>query len=317
MNVQQTERRIKGTVVRVPSVTVEHRTVVSIGRWLKVASVTDEELIEGDTVSNPQPFINSLRTAGLPADIFTFSQRLPDIVPRYSYPVEWDNVAAIPIVSFTDWWDKRVEYDVRKAVKRAKRLGVTVQLSTFNDAFVEGVCQIYNESPIRQGRKFSHYGKDFATIKDELATYLNRSEFLGAYYEGSLIGFIKMVYVGKVATTLHVISRIKYFDKKPMNALIAKAVEICESRGMSHFAYGSYTYNDSETSLTEFKRRNGFEKIVVPRYYIPLTLIGRIALRFRLHHPLPSLVPGPLMVYLRKLRGQWTNRRLRPIAERS
>jgi len=44
--------------------------------------------------------------------------------------------------------------------------------------------------------------------------------------------------------------------------------------------YCNYIYNDPKSSLTEFKRRNGFEQVLLPRYYIPLTLKGKIALRW-------------------------------------
>ena len=76
---------------------------------------------------------------------------------------------------------------------------------------------------------------------------------------------------------------IKHYDKRPANALIAKAVELCEQQGMSYLMYCNYVYNDPESSLTEFKRRNGFEQALVPRYYVPLTLKGKIALRLGLH----------------------------------
>lgn len=277
----------------------------------------DEELVEGETVSDPPSFISRVKNTELKADIFTFAQKLPDIVPKHQYRLEWDNIAVIPITTFSDWWEKRAEYDVRKAVKRAKKLGVVIRLSEFNDAFVEGVCRIYNESPIRQGRSFVHYQKDFQAVKCETSTYLERSAFVGAYYNDELIGFIKMVYVGSIATTLHVIGQKKHFDKKPMNALIAKAIEVCELKGMSHMVYGSYTYNDPNSSLTEFKRRNGFEKVLLPRYYVPLTLRGRIALRLNLHHPLPDLVPVPVLAQIRRLRSLWYRRRLQSLAEAS
>ena len=47
--------------------------------------------------------------AGLDADIFTFAQKLPNTVPKHSHYMEWDNLAVIPITTYSDWWDKRVE----------------------------------------------------------------------------------------------------------------------------------------------------------------------------------------------------------------
>jgi hypothetical protein len=311
------EVRIKGKAIRVPSACISDRTVVASGNWLKIAAVADEELVEGETVQNPELFVAGLKSSDLKVDIFTFAQKVPDAVPKYNYHLEFDNAAVIPITSFSYWWEKRAEYDVRKAVKRAKRLGVVVKPAEFNDAFVEGICRIYNETPVRQGKAFWHFQKKFDAVKRENSTYLDRSAFIGAYYNNELIGFIKMVYVGPVATTLQVISQQRHFDKKPTNALIAKAVEICELKGVTHLIYGSYVYQDRNSSLTEFKRRNGFEQVLLPRYYIPLTAKGKLALKLDLHHQLANRIPEPMASSLRKLRTLWYNRRFHAPLEAS
>ena len=139
----------------------------------------------------------------------------------------------------------------------------------------------------------------------EKSTYLERSEFIGAYYENELIGFIKMVYVDRIAKTLHVISRTKHASKKPTNALIAKAVDICEQKKITHLVYGNYRYGDMNSSLTEFKRRNGFEEICVPRYYIPLTTKGRLCLELGLHHGIKPVLPRSILRALRSARSKF------------
>lgn len=311
------EIQVKGKAVRVPCACINGRTVITAGRAIKIASIMDEQLLDGETVGDPEIFIAQLRQTSLKADIFTFVQKLPDVVPKHKYHLEWDNAAVIPITSYSNWLESRVEYDVRKAIKRAKRLGVVVEVATFDDAFVEGIRGIYNESPVRQGKAFWHYQKNFATVKRENSTYLDRSGFIGAYCNGELIGFIRMVYVDTIATTLQVITQKKHFDKKPMNALIAKAVEVCEQKGLSHFVYGSYIYTDANSSLTEFKRRNGFEEALIPRYYIPLTWKGGVALKLNLHRQLAGWIPQPVSALLRSMRNRWRDRQLRSIAKSS
>ncbi len=259
--------------------------------------------------SEPEAFVSRLKNAPLAADVFTFSQRVPDVVQKFQYRVHWDNRAAIRITTYADWLDNRAQYDVKKAVKRAKKLGVVVRTAVYDDAFVEGIRRIYDESPIRQNQVFWHYHKDFATVKRENGTFLDRSEYIGAYYNDELIGFIKMVYVGSVASTFQVISQKKHSDKKPTNALIAKAVEICEQKGLSHFVYGRYSSGDPNSSLTEFKRRNGFEQIMVPKYYLPLTARGRVALSLNLHQP-TGRIPDPVLNFLREVRRRWRARSL-------
>ena len=297
------EIRVKGQPVRVPSACILGRTVITTGRWIKTALVMDEEMVEGETVEDPESFRYLLKYSGLQADLFTFAQKLPDVTPRYPYHLEWDNAAVIPITTFADWLARRADSSVRKNLKRATRCGVVTKLADFDDALVEGICGINNESPMRQGKPFWHYQKDFDAVKRENATYLDRSVFIGAFLDGELIGFIKMVYVGTVATTVQVISQKRHSGKKPTNALLAKAVEICEQKGMSHLVYGQYAYHGVNNSLTEFKRRNGFKQALLPRYYVPLTAKGALALKLKLHRGLADSIPAPVLAQLLKLRG--------------
>ena len=117
------------------------RTVITRGKWLKIAAVQDEELVEGDTVTDPASFVRRLKDTGLKADIFTFRQKLPDTSPKYPYQLEWDNLAVIPITTFSDWWERRVEPSVRRAVRKAAKAGVVVKLADFDDHVVRVVCQ--------------------------------------------------------------------------------------------------------------------------------------------------------------------------------
>jgi hypothetical protein len=179
----------------------------------------------------------------------------------------------------------------------------------FDDDFVKGIQGIYNETPIRQGRRFWHFGKDFETVKRESSTYLDRSEFLGAYSDDELIGFIKIVYVDRMATLIHILSKNAHQDKRPINAMLAKAVEACVKRGISFLIYGKYTYEGNESSpLTEFKRRNGFEEIRYPRYFLPLTAKGGLAIQLGFHNGAKALIPRRATNLLRNLRSQFYQR---------
>ena len=311
-----TEIRVKGKTVFLPSVQIDGRTVIASGKWIRIAAVFDEELIEGNTVADPESFVCDLKKSGLKADLFTFAQRLPEKTPRYGYHREYDNAAAIPITTFAHWWKESTEYSIRKGVNRAKKLGVVTRVAEFTDEFVEATCPIYNEIPVRQGKAFWHYGKDFHAIKRELGTYLERSTYIGAYHLDELIGFMKIVWVGTTGTIMQILSAKKHFDKRPNNSLIAKAIEICESKGKSHFIYGSFVYYDPNSSLTEFKRRNGFEAVPLPRYYIPLTIKGKLALKLGLHRGIAANTPTPILRQFLKLRRMWSARRLKA-AERT
>ncbi len=290
-----TEVNGRGQAISPRSACIDGRTVLVEGRVIKIASIFDEQWIEGACLEEPRPFIDELQKRRTGADIFVFTQQLPDLKPRHEYHIEWDNIAVIPVSSYETWFKDSIEYDVRKAVKKAVRMGVQVKAVSFSDEFVNGIQQIYNESPVRQGKYFWHYGKDFKTVKLENSTYLDRSEFIGAYYQNELIGYIRLVYIGCVASTLQVIAMNRHFDKKPVNALIAKAVEICEQKKMRYLVYDRYDFGSKDkSSFTEFKRRNGFQKMPFPRYFVPLTLTGELALRIGLHRGIKELTPSGL-----------------------
>jgi len=308
---------VRGKKVRVPAVQVQSRTVAVIGKWLKIASVFDEEAISGEVVPDPEPFLHELALTKCGADIFTFSQRIPYTQPKYCYPFEWDNAAALPITSYDDWFGKRIGTDVKQNVKKAVKRGVVTRSMPFDDAFVQGIVDIYNETPIRQGRPFWHYGKDFETVKADCAHCLEKSEFIGAYCGDEMIGFIKLLRVGLTNDLVLIVSKQKHFDKKPTNALLAKAVEVCAQKGVPYLTYAKFAYGSkANSSLAEFKRRHGFEQINYPRYYVPLTNIGRLAIRFKLYRTLSEILPEKALAFLLDVRARHYKRRDRLYSKR-
>jgi hypothetical protein len=301
----RSEIRVKGKTVSAPSVQIDGRTVITRGKWLKTAIVCEEELIDGETVKNPEAFIRRLKQSDLKADLFTFGQRVPNSTPMHGYPVEWENAAVIPVTTFSQWWRERAEYSIRKAVNKAKKLGVSVRVVGFTDQVAEAIWRLYSETPVRQGKAFWHYKKDLPSVKKELATYLDRSVFLAAYFGDELIGSMKITYVGSTAAIMQIFCASRHFDKRPNNALIAKAVEVCELEAKKFLIYGSYVYYDANSTLTEFKRRNGFEPVALPRYYVPLTFKGKLSLRLGFHRGILGNVPQRVLRQFLTLRRMW------------
>jgi hypothetical protein len=266
-----------------------HNIVITRG-FIRSAAIQDEEWIQGEQIAEPEAFIRFLQSAR-PADIFTFARPIPESEACYPFHFEWDNVAVVKPGQFAQWWES-LPQETRKNVRRSQRRGVTVSRVNFDDELVHGISKIYNETPIRQGRKFLHYGKSFEQVKTGNATYLNRSEFIGAFFNGELIGFIKFVKVNNVARIMQIVSMEAHTDKRPTNALLAKAIEICCEKRVTHLVYGKYVYGKKESSsVTEFKRRNGFERLSFPRYYVSLTRAGAFAIHCGLHRGLAQLVP--------------------------
>ncbi len=67
-------------------------------------------------------------------------------------------------------------------VRRAEK-GLTVRKFRSTTSSFEGIHAIYNESPVRQGRPFWHYGKDVEIVRRENATFLERSVFIGVFLD--------------------------------------------------------------------------------------------------------------------------------------
>jgi hypothetical protein len=252
-----------------------------------------------------------LRKSGSRIDLFTFIQKLSDTKPKYSYPVEWDNMAALRISSFDDWM-ARLRPRIRTMIRKTAKDGVIAREVPFDESLIQGIHAVYNETPIRQGRRFPHYGKGIEALRAMKATFLDRSVFIGAFFEGHLIGFVKLVTdeEGTQAGLMHILSMNQHRDKAPTNALIAQSVRSCAERGISYFWYCNFSYGRKHhDSLAEFKRRNGFEKIELPRFFVPLTLRGRLALRLGLHHRMSERIPEPVAATYRRVRSLWYARR--------
>ena len=287
--------------------TVGNRTVIVTGRLLRIALVKSEAWLETEAVNDPSTFISELAQTPLRPDILTFAQRVPDVSPKWKYPMEWDNVAVIPLAGgFKDWWENRLPQEARKNARRAAKRGVTTRLVRLTDDVVRGIMEINNESLMVQGRPSRHYGKDFDTVKRDYSSFPDRSDYIAAYCGEEFIGLVWLVRMGRVVALSQLSTKIKYFDKRPANALIARTVEFCCEQGFQYLTYGKYLYGkNTESSLMEFKRRIGFEQMAVPRYYVPLTLTGRLALRVNLHHGIKNILPPRLVLALVKLRSRY------------
>ena len=295
MSVDYSEVRVRGKITKVPSIRVNGATIVITGKWIKIAAVRNDQLVEGSVVDDPAVFISELKAREPRADIFTFPQKVYEKTPKYQYPFEWDDAAAVCTENFDAWWDK-LPQEARKNTRRAAKRGVSIRVAEFDDEFVKGIKAIYDESPLRQGKRFYHFGKDLETIKKEQGEYIERSEFLGAYYQDELIGFIKLVYVDRIAKIMQILAKNRHYDKRPLNALISKAVEVCNKKGMSHLIYGNFNYgNKAKSDLVVFKVRNGFQPLPFPRYYVPLTLKGSLALKIKWHRGLIGMLPSGLI----------------------
>ena len=293
------ETLVNGRPTDVQCVDIRGQTYVVNGGPVSIIRLEDEWF---EDVEDHEAVIQALKSQARPSpDILTFWQRMPDVQARQDLHTEWEDIAVLPIQSYDHWWKNQIKSRVRNQIRKAEKEGLVVKEVAYDDDFVRGMTAIFNESPVRQGRPFWHYGKSFDTVKTQFARYLHRERMIGAYINEELIGFIMLADAGRFGVTGQIISSIKHRDKSPNNALIAKAVEVCAEQKLGYLIYLFW----SEDSLAEFKRRCGFERVAVPRYYVALTPKGRLALKLGLHRGWKALLPVRLKSVLKRLRTRW------------
>lgn len=265
------------------------------GKVIRIVRMVDEWHVD---VDQPLEIIGRLKANKVKADIFSFWQRPPDTEPRFDFHCESDSIAVLKIESYDRWWKNQINAKTRNLVRKATKKGVELKTVALDDELVRGIAGIFNETPIRQGKPFWHYGKSTKVVMGEMADRLDISEFVGAYYRGDLIGFIKLIYETDYVMMVEILSRIGQRNLAPNNALVAKAVERTAARDYRYLVYAKWV----EGSLGRFKINNGFEKVDLPRYYVPMSLKGKIVLKLNMHKGLKSLLPPPLMQRLKTVR---------------
>jgi hypothetical protein len=287
------------------------------GRVIRIARPDADKF---QFLDDPEALLDGLRKSEKRVDLFTFMQIMPETSPKYAYPMEWDNLAVLQVYTFDTWWTKQIDAKTRNMVRKADKKGLQVREVQFDEAIIHGIWEIYNECPVRQGRRFPHFGKDLETVRQEEATYLDRSIFIGAYLGNKLIGFIKLLCDERQtqAGLLNIVSLIQHRDKAPTNALVAQAVRSCAERGIPYLVYSNFSYGKKQRdTLSDFKHNNGFRRIDLPRYYVPLTPIGSAAYRLGLYKKLSDHFPESVLTMLRELRNIWYSRRFGSVMEAS
>jgi hypothetical protein len=289
---------VKGNPAKLDCVEIRGQTYSISKGAVRIVSLEDEWF---EDMTEPAAVMETLTDSGLKVDLFTFWQRLPELQPKYPYYQEWESVAALPIHSYDHWFNNQISSRARNQIRKARREGVELRETAYDDEFVRGMTGIFNETPVRQGRPFWHYGKDFETVKRQFSRYVFREEMIGAYYGGEMIGLIMLGITERYAITGQIISRISHRDKATNNLLIAKAVEVCAKKHLPYLVYLFW----SDDGLAEFKRRCGFEETKLPRYFVPLSAKGKLALKFGLHRGWKAALPENIKGNLKKLRKLW------------
>jgi hypothetical protein len=289
------------------SVVIDNKSLVIKGRLFKTARLQDEYYVPA---GDPSEIIPQLRASSHRVDIFTFVQEIHDPTPHYEFHQVCDELAVLPIKDYDFWFNKQLYFKPRNKLRKALKSGVQVKVVAFTDELVGQIKAVYDEAPVRQDKRNWNYGKDLGTLKREHSTFLDTSEFIGAFVANELIGFAKLTCSGKTGMLMNIVAKNSHRNKAPSNALIAKSVELCAARQLTHLAYGSWRGR----GLQDFKVANGFQRYQVPRYFVPLTMRGTMALGLRLHLKPVDYLPRWCIESAARLRGHLLALRFKRVA---
>jgi L-amino acid N-acyltransferase YncA len=264
---------------------------VSLQRQLGIVIAKDPDEYEKDIVLSLK-FLAELKKKG--ADVFSFVERswcfkMPD--PPSEWKPSEDNVALLTIDNYRSWLRGITKKTHHNPVKRALKKGVTVAQAEADDELFEAIWRIYNETPVRQDRAFTHYGLTLEAVKNIFTNEAKNPDafFVAAYFDGSIVGFMQINIHGQTAVIRQILSLMKYSRKSINKAMIAKTVEICSSRGVRWIIYARM---GNHPSLDRFKEENGFVRFDVRRFYVPLSRKGKVAMRIGLHKDLKDSMPS-------------------------
>src|SRR5882672_9965433 len=115
------------------------RSIRVEGQLIRVAHLDGEKYTFPD---DPEVMLDGLRKCGMRIDLFTFLQKLPETSPKYTYRMEWDNLAVLPVSSFETWWTKQVDNKTRNMVRKAEKKGVETREIDFGDTVVRAIWEI-------------------------------------------------------------------------------------------------------------------------------------------------------------------------------
>src|SRR4051812_43089882 len=90
------------------------------GRLIRIAA---PELDKYELLNDPEVVVEGLRRSGTRIDLFTFMQIMPEVVPQFAYPMEWDNLAVLPVSTFDQWWKHQIHSYPRNRARQAEKKG--------------------------------------------------------------------------------------------------------------------------------------------------------------------------------------------------
>src|SRR5262249_19757446 len=152
------------------TVIIADKEITVVGKFFRTARLRHEWC---DFLDDVAASIQQMQGSPQIADLFTFAQDICESPARYPFYKESASLAVLRTTTYQQWWDD-MGFKARNKVRKGQKSGVQLRVVQLDDDFAKGVEGIYNETAVKQGRRFYHYGKRAPEIKEELSSFLDR-----------------------------------------------------------------------------------------------------------------------------------------------
>src|SRR5438477_5785988 len=112
---QETIRR-RGVLIPTEAIHAEDKIFIISGHLIKTASLKDEWLQD---IDKPEDVIRILRSSPARIDLLRFWQRIPQSEPKFDFYKESQDVAAISVKTYDQWWEKQITGKTRNMVRKS------------------------------------------------------------------------------------------------------------------------------------------------------------------------------------------------------
>jgi hypothetical protein len=164
-------------------------------------------------------------------------------------------VALMDLDDFTDVDDYLAKTRfVRKRARRCSKLGYTVDVFDAVERQAD-MLAIHSSLPERQGRPIDPEYLD----PNAVAKRGPNVEYLGVWFEGAVVAYCRLDYVGDISGMGRVMGHGEHLDNGVMSLLMAGIVEHVKAhRPQSHYLFYD-TFFGAPEGLRAFKRNVGFQ----------------------------------------------------------
>jgi len=233
--------------------------------------------------------LEDVRASG--ADLFVWSDRTflgeasPDLQGNFFTKETVESIALLKLSTYDDWWNQSERHKVRNTVRKAGKAGVQVRQLDLRqlNGIIDGLYEIYHDTPIRQGRRYIGY----LVTKPQLRTRfrnLQNSIVIGAFLDEKIVGFVHVILGDRGASVRSLVSIERYMGVGVNNAILASAIETLCERGFQYFTYARMGY---QRNLDMFKLSNGFRRFPLTTHFLALSSRGMLATHFYLQSEAP------------------------------